>query len=200
MPAGPLTILVIDENRIRASIIEAGLRDAGHQHVTVVHDVTGIAGRIAQIEPDVIVIDLENPNRDMLENMFQLSRAVKRPIAMFVDRSDSASIEAAIDAGVSAYVVDGLRKDRVKLILDMAISRFNAFSRMARELEEARSELENRKVIDRAKGILMKSRGLSEEAAYALLRKTAMNQNRKIAEIAQSLVTAAGLLDAGDEK
>lgn len=200
MAAGPLTILVIDENRIRASIIEAGLRDAGHQHVTVIHDVTGIAGRIAKLEPDVIVIDLENPNRDMLENMFQLSRAVKRPIAMFVDRSDSASIEAAIDAGVSAYVVDGLRKDRVKPILDMAISRFNAFSRMARELEEARSELENRKVIDRAKGILMKSRGLSEEAAYALLRKTAMNQNRKIAEIAQSLVTAAGLLDAGDDQ
>lgn len=194
MSAGSLTILVIDENRIRASIIEAGLRDAGHLHVTVVHDVAGIARRIAEIEPDVIVIDLENPNRDMLENMFQLSRAVKRPIAMFVDRSDQASIEAAVDAGVSAYVVDGLKKERIKPILDMAISRFNAFSRMARELEEARSELENRKVVDRAKGILMKSRGLSEEAAYALLRKTAMNQNRKIAEIAQSLVTAAGLL------
>ncbi|TPI17043.1 ANTAR domain-containing response regulator [Mesorhizobium sp. B4-1-3] len=195
MLAGSLTILVIDENRIRASIIEAGLRDAGHSQVTVVHDVAGIAKRIAEIEPDVIVIDLENPNRDMLENMFQLSRAVKRPIAMFVDRSDRASIEAAVDAGVSAYVVDGLKKERIKPILDMAISRFNAFSRMARELEEARSELENRKVVDRAKGILMKSRGLSEEAAYALLRKTAMNQNRKIAEIAQSLVTAAGLLD-----
>ena len=194
MSAGSLTILVIDENRIRASIIEAGLRDAGHRHVTVVHDVAGIARRIAEIEPDVIVIDLENPNRDMLENMFQLSRAVKRPIAMFVDRSDQVSIEAAVDAGVSAYVVDGLKKERIKPILDMAISRFNAFSRMARELEEARSELENRKVIDRAKGILMKSRGLSEEAAYTLLRKTAMNQNRKIADIAQSLVTAAGLL------
>ena len=194
MSAGSLTILVIDENRIRASIIEAGLRDAGHSHVTVIHDVAGIARRIAEIQPDVIVIDLENPNRDMLENMFQLSRAVKRPIAMFVDRSDQASIEAAVDAGVSAYVVDGLKKERIKPILDMAISRFNAFSRMARELEEARSELENRKVIDRAKGILMKSRCLSEEAAYALLRKTAMNQNRKIADIAQSLVTAAGLL------
>ncbi|MER8591968.1 ANTAR domain-containing response regulator [Mesorhizobium sp. M1182] len=190
-----LTVLVIDENHIRASIIEAGLREAGHQQVTVIHDVAGIARRIAEIEPDVIVIDLENPNRDMLENMFQLSRVVKRPIAMFVDRSDQASIEAAVEAGVSAYVVDGLRQERVKPILDMAISRFNAFSRMARELEEARSELERRKVIDRAKGILMKSRGLSEDAAYTLLRKTAMNQNRKIAEIAQSLVTAAGLLD-----
>jgi response regulator NasT len=193
-----LTVLVIDENHIRASIIEAGLREAGHEQVTVVHDVAGIARRIAEIEPDVIVIDLENPNRDMLENMFQLSRVVKRPIAMFVDRSDQASIEAAVDAGVSAYVVDGLRQERVKPILDMAISRFNAFSRMARELEEARSELEDRKVIDRAKGILMRSRGLSEDAAYALLRKTAMNQNRKISEIAQSLVTAAGLLDPGE--
>src|SRR5918995_1394702 len=167
-----LAILVIDENRIRASIIEAGLRAAGHENVTLVHSVAGIARRIAEINPDVIVIDLENPNRDMLEDMFQLSRAVKRPIAMFVDRSDQASIEAAVDAGVSAYVVDGLRQERGKPILDMAISRFNAYSRMERELQEARGELENRKLIDRAKGILMKSRGLSENAAYALLRKT----------------------------
>ena len=192
-----LKILVIDENRIRAAVIEAGLREAGHDRVTVVHDVSGIAARIAEIEPDVIVIDLENPNRDMLENMFQLSRAVKRPIAMFVDRSDTASIEAAVDAGVSAYIVDGLRKERVKPILQMAISRFNAFSRMARELDEARGELESRKVVERAKGILMKSRGLSEEEAYALLRKTAMNQNRKLADVAQSLVTAADLLGPG---
>lgn len=198
MNSTSLTILVIDENRIRASIIEAGLRDAGHDRVTLVHDVTGIARRIAEIEPDVIVIDLENPNRDMLENMFQLSRAVKRPIAMFVDRSDQASIEAAVDAGVSAYIVDGLRRERVTAILGMAISRFNAFARMERELEKARGELEDRKLIDRAKGILMKSRGLSEEAAYQLLRRTAMNQNRKISDIAQSLVTAAGLLDPGD--
>jgi response regulator NasT len=199
MSSGVLSILVIDENRIRAAIIEAGLREAGHERVTLVHDVTGIAARIAALEPDVIVIDLENPNRDMLENVFQLSRAVKRPIAMFVDRSDTASIEAAVEAGVSAYIVDGLKKERVKPILDMAISRFNAFSRMARELEEARTELENRKLVDRAKGILMKSRGLSEQEAYALLRKTAMNQNRKISEVAQSLVTAASLLGTGDD-
>jgi response regulator NasT len=194
MVAQLLSILVIDENRIRAAVIEAGLRDAGHERVTLVHDIAGIARRIAEIEPDVIVIDLENPNRDMLENMFRLSRTVKRPIAMFVDRSDRASIEAAVEAGVSAYIVDGLRQERVKPILDMAVSRFNAFSRMARELEEARGELQSRKQVDRAKRILMQSRGLSEEAAYALLRKTAMNQNRKISEIADSLITAAGLL------
>lgn len=197
MATTDLNILVIDENRIRAAIIEAGLREGGHQRVTIVSDVAGIARRIAEIEPDVIVIDLENPNRDMLESMFQLSRAVKRPIAMFVDRSDTQSIEAAVEAGVSAYVIDGLRKERVKPILEMAVSRFNAFSRMARELEEARGELENRKVIDRAKGILMKSRNLSEEEAYQLLRKTAMNQNRKLADVAQSLVTAADLLGTG---
>ena len=196
MPARPttLSILIIDDNRLRASVIEAGLREAGYDDLTIVHDVAGIARRIAETEPDVIFIDLENPNRDMLESMFQLSRAVKRPIAMFVDRSDQAAIEAAVDAGVSAYVVDGLKRERVKPILDMAISRFNAFSRMTRELEEARSELENRKLIDRAKGILMSTRGLTEADAYALLRKTAMNQNRKISEIAESLITAAGLL------
>jgi len=192
-----LTVLVIDENRLRASIIETGLREAGHQNVTIIHDINGIARRIQDINPDVIVIDLGNPNRDMLENMFQLSRAVKRPIAMFVDRSDVASIEAAVEAGVSAYVVDGLKQERVKPILDMAVSRFNAYSRLQRELDDARSELESRKLVERAKGILMRSKGLSEESAYALLRKTAMNQNRKIAEIAQSLITAADLLDSG---
>jgi len=199
MKAPGLAILVIDEDRIRASIIESGLREAGHADITLVHDVTGIARRIAELNPDVIVIDLGNPNRDMLESMFQLSRAVKRPIAMFVDRSDVASIEAAVEAGVSAYVVDGLRQERVKSILDMAVSRYNAYSRLLGELEQARGELETRKLVERAKGILMKSRGLSEEAAYALLRKTAMNQNRKIGEIARSLVTAADLLEPGAE-
>jgi response regulator NasT len=192
------SVLVVDENAVRAAIIEAGLREAGHENVTIVADVNGIAGRIATLEPDVIVIGLENPNRDMLENLFQLSRAVRRPIAMFVDRSDRDSMEAAINAGVSAYVVDGLKRERVKPILDMAISRFNAYSRLERELEDARSALHSRKVIDRAKGLLMRTRGLSEDEAYALLRKTAMNQNRKIGEVAESLVLAADMLGEGD--
>lgn len=192
-----LNVLVIDDNRIRASIIEEGLREGGYDQVTMIDDMHGLARRIAELNPDVIVIDLENPNRDMLESFFQISRAVQRPIAMFVDKSDEASIEAAVEAGVSAYIVDGLKQERVRPILKMAISRFNAFSRLSRELEETRGELENRKIIDRAKGLIMRSRGLSEEAAYALLRKTAMNQNRKIVEIAQSLVTAASLLGPG---
>jgi len=194
-----LNVLVIDENSIRASIIEVGLREAGYDHVTIIDDMNGLARRITEINPDVIVIDIENPNRDMLESIFQISRAVKRPIAMFVDKSDEASIEAAVEAGVSAYIVDGLKQERVRPILKMAISRFNAFARLNRELEETRSELENRKVVDRAKGLLMRSRGMTEDEAYALLRRTAMNQNRKIIEIAQSLITAASLLDPGSD-
>ncbi|MBB3289328.1 MULTISPECIES: ANTAR domain-containing response regulator [Rhizobium] len=189
-----LTILVIDENTIRASIIEEGLREAGHARVTVIHEVQGVARTIETLHPDVIIIDLENPNRDMMEHLFQLTRTVGRPIAMFVDRSDTASIEAAVEAGVSAYIVDGLKKERVKPILDMAVSRFNAFSRLQRELAEAKSALEERKIVERAKGILMKMRGLSEDEAFALLRQTAMNEKKKMSEIAQSVVTAAGLL------
>ena len=194
MPNPELSVLIIDENRIRASIIEDGLREAGHSRVAVIHDVNEVARTIEATKPDVIVIDLENPKRDTLEHFFSLSRAIQRPIAMFVDRSDGAMIEKAVEAGVSAYVVDGLKKERVKPILDMAISRFNAFSRLTRELEQARSELEDRKIIEQAKGILMRTRNLSEADAYALLRSTAMNQNRRMVDIAQSLVTAADLL------
>ncbi|MHA6298177.1 ANTAR domain-containing response regulator [Devosia sp. CAU 1758] len=194
MPSPDLSILIIDENRIRASIIEEGLREAGYERVAVIHDVNEVGRTIALTAPDVIFIDLENPKRDTLEHFFSLSRAIQRPIAMFVDRSDGAMIEKAVEAGVSAYVVDGLKKERVKPILDMAISRFNAFSRLSRELEEARSALEERKIVDQAKGILMKTRGLGEPEAYALLRKTAMNQNRRLVDIAQSLITAANLL------
>lgn len=194
MPEAALHVLVIDANRIRASIIEEGLREAGPFRVSVLLDSTRLMLRIVEFDPDVIVIGLENPNRDVLEDMLQVSRAVKRPIAMFVDRSDQHSIEAAIEAGISAYVVDGLRKERVKPILDTAIVRFRAFERLRQELDDAKSELADRKKIERAKGILMQSRGLSEEQAYALLRSTAMSQNKRIAEIADSLIVASGLL------
>jgi len=189
-----LNILVIDDNAARASIIEEGLKEAGHSAVTVITDMRQLLAQIVRADPDVIFIDLENPNRDVLEQMFQVSRTVQRPVAMFVDQSDKASIEAAIDAGVSAYVVNGMRKERVKPILDMAISRFNAFHRLREELDQAKQALADRKIIDKAKGILMASRKISEEDAYALLRKTAMNESRRMADVARSLVTAAKLL------
>src|SRR6478672_2320907 len=190
----PPKIVIVDESPIRAAILEEGLREAGFTGVVHISEMQSLLARIYALDPDVILIDLENPSRDVLEQMFQVSRAVKRPIAMFVDQSDKASIEAAVDAGVSAYIVGGLQKERIKNILDLCISRFNSFARLESELERARSALEERKVIDRAKGILMKARNLSEEAAYVLLRKTAMNENKKIAEVAQSVVTAAELL------
>lgn len=186
-----LKIVVVDESAVRAAIIEEGLREAGFTQVTRIEEMTSLLARIYAIDPDVIIIDLENPSRDVLEQMFQVSRIVKRPIAMFVDQSDAASIQASVDAGVSAYIVGGLAKDRVKNILDLCISRFNAFTRLQAELDQAKTALEERKVIDRAKGILMKAKGLTEEQAYTLLRKTAMNEKKKIADIAQSVITAS---------
>lgn len=187
--------MIIDGNAVRASILKEGLRDAGYDLITVVGEMTGLLRRIVEAEPDVIFIDLENPGRDILEQMFQVSRTVHRPVAMFVDRSDTASIEAAIDAGVSAYIVGDLRKERVKPILDVTISRFNAFNRLADELSRTKQELADRKIIEKAKGIMMKRRDLSEEEAFALLRKTAMREGRKLVDVAQSLITAARLLE-----
>jgi len=194
MSQKPLTVAIIDDNLVRAAILEEGLRTSGVDSVTVIRERANLLRNLVALDPDVVIIDLENPSRDELEQMFQVSRVVARPVAMFVDRSDSAMIEAAVDAGVSAYIVDGLKRERVKPIVDMAISRFNAFSRLQAELAAARNDLADRKIIDRAKGILMSSRNLSEEQAYELLRKTAMSQNRKMADIAKGVVIAAGLL------
>jgi response regulator NasT len=188
-----LKIVIVDANPIRAAILQDGLKEAGHLNVTRIDDTTGLLARIYAIDPDVILIDLEDPSRDVLEQMFQVSRAVKRPIAMFVDQSDTASIQASVDAGVSAYIVGNLQKERIKTILDLCISRFNAFSRLQDELDRAKSALEDRKVIDRAKGILMKLKNLTEDEAYTLLRRTAMNENKRIADVAQSVITAAEL-------
>jgi response regulator NasT len=193
-PDSPVKIVIVDESPIRAAILEEGLRDAGYTAVHHISEMTNLLATIYKIDPDVIVIDLENPRRDMLEQMFQVSRAVRRPIAMFVDQSDTASIQASVDAGVSSYIVDGLKKERIKSIIDLCVSRFNAFAKLQDELEKTKSALEERKVIDRAKGILMKAKNFTEEEAYVLLRRTAMNEKKRIAEVAQSVVTAAELL------
>ena len=200
-----LRILIIDENAVRAAILEDGLRmasgaeDGDTLEVHHIRDMANLLARISAVDPDVILVDLENPSRDTLEQMFQVSRLARRPIAMFVDKSDSATVQAAIDAGVSAYVVDGLRKERVRSILDVTISRFHAFDRLQSELQEAKSALEDRKLIEQAKTIVMQQRGCSEDDAYVLMRRTAMNQNRKIAELARALVAAAALLRTGGE-
>ncbi|MEY9885012.1 ANTAR domain-containing response regulator [Bradyrhizobium sp. I71] len=187
-------IVIVDESPIRAAILEEGLREAGFTQVVHISEMQSLLARIYAVDPDIILIDLENPSRDVLEAMFQVSRAVKRPIAMFVDQSDSASIQASVEAGVSAYIVDGLKKERIKPILDLCVSRFNAFAKLQEELERTKSQLEDRKVIERAKGILMKVKGLTEDEAYVLLRSTAMREKKKIGEIAQSIITASEML------
>ena len=187
-------VLIVDQNLARATILEEGLREAGYRDLIVVRDMQNLMRRILDEAPDVILIDLENPNRDVLEQMFQVSRVVQKPVAMFVDSADRGTIEAAIDAGVSAYVVDGLRKERVRSIVEMSVSRFRAFEKLRAELDETRRQLADRKLVDRARGILMKQRGMSEEEAYEAMRKAAMDSNLRLAEIAQSVITAAGLL------
>ncbi|PPD44806.1 MAG: two-component system response regulator [Methylocystis sp.] len=189
-----MKIVIVDESPIRAAILEEGLREAGFCDVEHIAETRNLLKRVYAIDPEIILIDLENPSRDELEQMFQVSRAVRRPVAMFVDQSDSASIQASVDAGVSAYIVDGLKKERIKSILDLCVSRFNAFAKLQTELDRAKSDLEERKTIDRAKGILMKAKKLSEDEAYKLMRGVAMRESKKIAEIAQSIITASELL------
>ncbi|KFC64040.1 putative two-component response regulator:antitermination factor NasT [Bosea sp. LC85] len=189
-----LKILIVDANPVRAAIIDEGLREAGFTDLVRMDATHGLVAAIEAHDPDVVVIDLEDPSRDALADMFLVSQHVKRPITMFVDQSDAASIEAAVEAGVSAYIVDGLKKERLKPILQTCISRFNAFRKLREELDDVRSQLDDRKQIDRAKGIVMRLKGLAEEEAYALMRRTAMNEKRKLVEIARSIITAAEVL------
>lgn len=189
-----LRIVIVDQNPVRTAILCDGLREAGHNQVTVLESSLDLEQRLRAIDADIVLIDLENPNRDVLEQMIRISGASARPVAMFADRSDSAMINAAIDAGVSAYVVDGLKKERVKSIVDLSVSRFNAFARLREELAHVQGQLADRKAIDQAKGLVMKAKNISEEQAYAMMRKVAMNEGKKIAEIARSIITAAELL------
>ena len=189
-----LSIVVVERDRQRALMIVDGLREAGAFEVFVIGEFIGLARRIAERNPDLVLIDAGNPSRDVLEDLTLASAPMERPVAMFVDQSDAALTQAAIEAGVSAYVVDGLRAERIKPILDAAIARFHMMQKMRFELAETKRALEERKVIDRAKGILMRARGIGEEEAYGLLRKAAMDQGKKLADMAQALVMATDLL------
>lgn len=189
-----MRIAIIDTSTTRAAIISDGLREAGLHDLVLIDPAGPLVAQIEAATPEVVLINLENPSRDLLEDFFAMSRALSRPIAMFVDQSDTESTFAAIDAGVSAYVVDGLSQQRIKPVLDLAIRRFHAFSSLQRELDDAKNALAERNVIDRAKAILMKRRQIDEPEAYALLRGQAMSTNRRIAEIAEAIVTSDALL------
>ena len=195
---GAMRIAIVDESAPRASIIEEGLSSLDGCEIFTLTSREGLVTRIAEIEPDIVFLDLGNPSRDVLEEYFAVSRALDRPIAMFVDESDDASIAASFDAGVSTYVVDGLAANRIQPLLQMTMRRFEAFARLEAELAEAQGKLAERETIDNAKRILMKTKGLTEPAAYAELRQKAMSSNRRIADIADAVVTAYELM--GDTK
>ncbi|MEM1102289.1 MAG: ANTAR domain-containing protein [Pseudomonadota bacterium] len=189
-----LSIIVVEADRERALEIVDSLQDAGYDRIQVIAEASSLRRQIQQFSPDLVLIDMTHPSRDMLEELAIASAPMERPVAMFVDRSDDALTQAAIEAGVSAYVVDGMRPDRVKPVMDAAIARFRMFQRMLTELAETKRALEERKVIDRAKGLIMKARGVEEEEAYALLRKAAMDQGKRMADVASALVNSASLL------
>ena len=189
-----MRIAIVDESASRASIIEEGLGVLPDCEIFTITQRQGLMARMAEIGPDVVLMDLGNPSRDVLEEYFLVSRALAKPIAIFVDQSDDATIGASIDAGVSVYVVDGLAANRIRSIVDLAVRRFNAFARLQAELAEAQGKLAERETIDRAKRILMDTRGIAEPEAYAELRRKAMQSNKRIAQIAEAVVTAHDLI------
>lgn len=190
----PISIVLIEKIPERAALITGALRTEAECEVTVIETDDGLARRIAEIAPDLVLIDVANPSRDTIEALSLASSPMNRPVAMFVDRSDRDLTRAAIEAGLSAYVVDGLRPERIRPILDAAIARFHMFQRMRTELATTRAALAERKDVDKAKRFLMTARGIGEDEAYALMRRSAMDQKKKIPEIARSIIIAMDLL------
>ncbi len=178
----------------RSRQLRIGLLENGYNLVAVLPADTFLTERLAQLRPDMIVVDAESQARDALEHVVSATRDDRRPIVLFTNDSDTSHVGAAVAAGVSAYVVAGLSADRIKPVLEVAMARFQHEERMRAELTDARTKLDERKVIDRAKGIVMARQSISENDAYALLRKAAMDKGLKLADVAQRIVDVADLL------
>ena len=187
-------ILVIDESQQRAVEICSGLIQAGHQVAAVLPSALELVARIEEIKPDIILIETESPSRDTLEHLGVMNRDMPRPVIMFSQDDDQDTIRQAIRSGVAAYVVDGFDIDRLRPVVDVAVAHFEEHQALKRELAETSRKLSERKVIEKAKGILMKSRGMDEEAAYGALRKLAMERSQPLAKVADNLVEMANLL------
>ncbi len=189
-----LRVLLVDDDPARAAIVEPALRAAGYEVVTVVDTAAAMLAQVRARRPDVIIIDRDSPDRDTLEHVCMITRDDPRPIVMFTQDQDRTLMRAALEAGVSAYVVDGLSVERVRPIVEVALARFEQWQALRRELDQAQTNLAERKLIERAKGIVMKQRGCTEDEAYAMLRKLAMSRNQRLAQVAESVITMAELL------
>jgi two-component system, response regulator / RNA-binding antiterminator len=191
-----MRVLVVDESPERADILREGLRRAGYEVSASLSSPVALLSSIEQLRPDVIVIDTESPSRDVLEHLVVVTQHTPRPVVMFSSDGAPETIRDALRAGVSAYVVDGMDPNRIRAIIDVAVAQFEDFQRLREELAEANLKLAERKLIERAKGLLIKHRNLDEQAAYALLRKFAMDRKLRLGEVAQQLIDAADLLGA----
>lgn len=191
-----MRVLVVDESAERAEVLREGLRLAGYEVTASLTSALALLKTIDEVRPDVIVVDTESPSRDVLEHLVVVTQHTPRPVIMFATDGAPEVIRQAVRAGVSAYVVDGLEAVRVKAIIDVAVARFEDFQSLRSQLAQANLKLEERKVVERAKGVLMRTRGLDEDAAYQLLRKFAMDRNQKLSQVAQQLIDAAHLLGA----
>ncbi len=189
-----LNIMLIDELPERSMAMEKLLTNLGHRIVATVSAGDDLTTMVNRYLPDVIIIDMDSPDRDTIEHMHSISAERPRPIVMFTNDDDSETIQKAVKAGVTAYVVDGMHPNRVMPILDTAMARFNEFQAVRDELEKTKNTLEERKLIDRAKGIVMKQSNLDEDAAHKAMQKIAMSRNMKLVELAKSIIAAAELL------
>jgi response regulator NasT len=189
-----LRVLLVDDSVERRALIESSLAGVNCEVAGFASCSDNLLDRVQAVNPDVVIIDMESPGRDTLESLESVQCLAPRPIVMFSQDDDGATITRATRAGVSAYVVDGIGQKRVRPILDAAIERFQQFRDLQRELEKTRAQLEERKVLEKAKGILMTRRSMSEDEAYKAMRNLAMRSNKRLIEVAESIVSTASLL------
>lgn len=189
-----LKVLVIDESKERAVEISAGLIASGYQVAAVLPDAYNLMDQVAQLKPDVILIDSDSPSRDTIEHLATLNRELPRPVLMFARDEDSETIRKAVKAGVSSYVVDSVSPHRLASIVEVALAGFEEFQALRKERDQANQKLSERVIVERAKGLLMKAKNLDEEAAYRALRKLAMDRGKKLVDVAQSIIDSASLL------
>ncbi|MFK4753329.1 MULTISPECIES: ANTAR domain-containing response regulator [Oceanospirillaceae] len=187
--------MVVDDQAPRAAILQQALSDAGCEVVACLASAQGLMKKVMEHQPDVIIIDIESPDRDMLEHMTVLNQHNPKPVIMFSDEDDPATIEKAVRAGVSAYVVDGLNPARVKSIMDVAVARFREFQALRGELEKTKNQLADRRLLDEAKSLLMKQKNMSEEEAYHAMRKMAMDRGQRMVDVAKNIISVMNLLN-----
>lgn len=187
-----MRVMLVDDMRERAALVERALADADFQLVCSLTSTQGLMKQVADHEPDVVIVNLDSPDRDMLEHMSVLIEHMPRPVVMFAKQGDPSTIEESIRAGISAYVVDGLEPHRIGPVLNGAVARFREFQALRNELEDTRRRLADRQVIDRAKALLIQRRNLAEEEAYHAMRKLAMNNSRRLVDVANEIVAMLG--------